>query len=73
MDTWSDLRPRTWWEELAAGDKPAPERLRGFLGRVQGALASSGALSSGEAARYFGYHLARSGFFMAQVRLSSGA
>lgn len=68
VDTWRDLRPRAWFDDLTSGQQPVPARMAAFLDTLRGALGTSGALGSTEAAAYYTYHLGRSGFFVAQVR-----
>lgn len=49
---------------------PTADRIRAFTETLTSAVGTAGVLGSGEAARYWAYHLTRSGFFMAQVGAS---
>lgn len=73
---WRDYYPSSWFKELTEGEAPASERLRQFAETLREAVSSAGllGLSSGstEAARYWAYHLGRSGFFMLQAGAQGG-
>jgi hypothetical protein len=73
VDMWRDFNPRAWLAAVEDEASPLPARLSSFADTMTKALSSTGALGSPEAARYWAYHVARSGFFATQAVLGLAA
>ncbi|KAL4419508.1 hypothetical protein ABPG77_002294 [Micractinium sp. CCAP 211/92] len=66
VDMWRTFYPSRWLESIGDESVPVPDRIRAFTETLTSAVGTAGILSSTEAARYWAYHLTRSGFFMLQ-------
>lgn len=75
VDMWRDFNPREWLQVQGIGDDsaPLPTRLAAFVETLTNLMGTSGALGSTEAARFWAYHVARSGFFATQAILGLAA
>ena len=64
----SQIHPSCWSAAPAAAAccLLRAERIQAFTNTLANAVSTAGILGSGEAARYWAYHLSRSGFFMLQ-------
>ncbi|GAB4819943.1 hypothetical protein N2152v2_006989 [Parachlorella kessleri] len=67
VDMWRDLAPRAWFDEITADGKPLNDRMQLFMNTLNSAVSEADPLRSTEATAYWGYHLARSGFFLVQA------
>lgn len=66
VDMWRTFYPSKWLESIGDQSAPVPDRIRAFTDTLTSAVSTAGILGSTEAARYWAYHLTRSGFFMLQ-------
>ncbi|KAL4451802.1 hypothetical protein ABPG75_007464 [Micractinium tetrahymenae] len=66
VDMWKPFYPSRWLEGIGDPSAPVPDRIRAFTETLTNAVGTAGILGSTEAARYWAYHLTRSGFFMVQ-------
>ena len=64
---WRDFNPRSWLTVIGDDTAPAADRLRAAVDTFTNAISTSGVLSSPQAAQYWTYHTARSGFFAVQA------
>lgn len=66
VEMWRTFYPQRWLDALDNEAEPLAGRAQGFVETLREAVASSGLLASTDAARYWAYHLGRSGFFLVQ-------
>jgi ubiquinone/menaquinone biosynthesis C-methylase UbiE len=66
VDMWQSFYPSKWVEGLDDPNTPVPDRIRQFTETLTNAVSTAGILGSSETARYWAYHLSRTGFFVVQ-------
>lgn len=66
VDMWKPFFPSKWAEGLDNSNTPVPDRIRQFTETLTNAVSTAGILGSSDTARYWAYHLSRTGFFVVQ-------
>jgi len=66
VDMWRDFDSKKWLEGSLDGSSPLPNRMRKFAETLASAFSTAGVLESSEAATFWAYHTARTGFFTLQ-------
>ncbi|EFN55961.1 hypothetical protein CHLNCDRAFT_145276 [Chlorella variabilis] len=67
VDMWRSFYPSRWLEASIDNEAaPLQDRIQAFTDTLSNAVSTAGILGSTDAARFWAYHLTRSGFFMIQ-------
>ncbi|KAI7837521.1 hypothetical protein COHA_008657 [Chlorella ohadii] len=66
VDMWKPFYPSKWVASLEDPNTPVPDRIRQFTETLTNAVSTAGILGNSETARYWAYHLSRTGFFAVQ-------
>lgn len=66
VDMWKYFYPRRWLDTLTDESSPIYDRMQNFANTLTSAVSTAGVFDTSENARYWGYHLTRSGFFITQ-------
>lgn len=66
VNMWRPFEATKWLQNIDNEAAPVPDRIRAFTETLTNAVSTAGVLGSSDAARYWAYHLTRSGFFSVQ-------
>ena len=66
VDMWRTFYPARWIDSLDNDAEPLTGRMQAFAETLTSAVGTAGIFSSGDAARYWAYHLGRTGFLLVQ-------
>lgn len=73
VDMWRDFNSKSYFNFLDEDNGQLGNRFAQFMDSLSAAISTSGIFSSSQAVQYWAYHIARSGFFVAQAVIGLAA